>query len=378
MESNHMEHNKENNKENSTESNNELLERISSKKLDLFVLFLITALVMVILWPFVTTTIQAGFVGVYYSRLFGGTVMNKTWGEGLQFHAPWDDIIPYDARAQSNDYSVTALTKGGLNVKVDMSVIWYIKKDQAAELHKIMGPEYKTVVIDPSVVSVVRSIIGNAELSQLYDGSPLKLQQDVLKLLSETLNDAPFSIHSILIREVNLPDKVAGAISQKFTSEQNVLAERYNVLQAIERYKRNYVDAESIRFSQSIINEGMSEAYLRYQGIVATKELAESANAKIVIIGDKDGLPLILNTDTIAKSDTLPDGINKDEYHNKENPRRESFLSLYDQIEETLEQLDSITNDVLSDFPSSEESIHSSSTLPQISNVPTREPEGED
>jgi len=44
------------------------------------------------------------------------------------------------------------------------------------------------------------------------------------------------------------------------------------------------------------VSQGLSEQLLRWRGIEATKALAESQNAKVVIVGGKDGLPLILNT----------------------------------------------------------------------------------
>ena len=45
------------------------------------------------------------------------------------------------------------------------------------------------------------------------------------------------------------------------------------------------------------MSEGINEDLLRWKGIEATEKLANSPNAKIVIVGGKDGLPLILNTD---------------------------------------------------------------------------------
>ena len=58
----------------------------------------------------------------------------------------------------------------------------------------------------------------------------------------------------------------------------------------------------------------MTQNFLRYQGIQATKDLASSPNAKVVVIGGKDGLPVILNADSPtgaaapdASSDKSPD-----------------------------------------------------------------------
>lgn len=47
----------------------------------------------------------------------------------------------------------------------------------------------------------------------------------------------------------------------------------------------------------AIVATGISEQLLRWKGIEATMKIAESQNAKVVIIGSgKDGLPIILDT----------------------------------------------------------------------------------
>ena len=73
--------------------------------------------------------------------------------------------------------------------------------------------------------------------------------------------------------------------------------------------ERKKIEAEGIREFQTIVSQGISDSYLRWRGIEATLQLAQSTNTKIVIIGSaKDGLPLILgNMDTPpAQSTSLP------------------------------------------------------------------------
>jgi regulator of protease activity HflC (stomatin/prohibitin superfamily) len=55
-------------------------------------------------------------------------------------------------------------------------------------------------------------------------------------------------------------------------------------------------EAKGIQDFQSIVLQGLSEQLLRWRGIEATKALAASQNAKLVVVGGKDGLRLILNT----------------------------------------------------------------------------------
>ncbi|MDR0952132.1 MAG: prohibitin family protein [Oscillospiraceae bacterium] len=349
-------------------------------RLEVFAFLLISAAIIAFLWPFCTETIDGGHVGVYYSTFFGGTQTNKTYGEGIHFVLPWDKLISYDGRVQSNDYKISALAKGGLTVQVEMTAVFFINRDEAGLLHKTLGVDYREKMIDPAVLSSVRSVVGRLTQTELYDADLLQVQSDVLAQVSGIFQGQPLTIRSVLIRQISFPDAVSEAISEKFVAEQNVLEERYRVLQAVEEYKEAYVNAEATRFAQALITEGMSEAFLRYLGIEATLKLAESDNSKLVIIGDKDGLPLILNPDTLETSvtDTYPDGLSLDEYRVEEGEltRPEQFRQNYDRIMEMLEELTIITDELNSDFPYA--SLDIDTTIPQQGQVDTPKNNGGD
>jgi len=59
--------------------------------------------------------------------------------------------------------------------------------------------------------------------------------------------------------------------------------------------ERKRIEAQGVADFQRIVSQGISEPLLRWKGIEATIKLAESQNAKVVVVGSaKDGLPLIL------------------------------------------------------------------------------------
>ncbi|HXD12924.1 MAG TPA: hypothetical protein VNU65_02025, partial [Xanthobacteraceae bacterium] len=67
-------------------------------------------------------------------------------------------------------------------------------------------------------------------------------------------------------------------------------------------------EANGIAAFQRTVSQGISDSYLRWRGIEATLALAQSHNAKIVVIGTgKDGLPIILgNVDSPAAAEPPP------------------------------------------------------------------------
>src|ERR1043166_13293 len=84
--------------------------------------------------------------------------------------------------------------------------------------------------------------------------------------------------------------------------EQYYLVQEYGF--RVEREKKEseckQIEAYGIRDFQQTVTQGISDSYVRWRGIEATLQLAQSPNTKIVIIGSgKDGLPVILgNVDT--------------------------------------------------------------------------------
>jgi hypothetical protein len=112
--------------------------------------------------------------------------------------------------------------------------------------------------------------------------------------------DAILTLYDTLILGLDLPPSVVAAINRKV--EQYYLVQEYGFRVERERKEseRKRIEAEGIRAFQQIVSQGISDSYVRWRGIEATLQLAQSPNSKIVIIGSgKDGLPVILgNVDT--------------------------------------------------------------------------------
>jgi hypothetical protein len=106
---------------------------------------------------------------------------------------------------------------------------------------------------------------------------------------------AMLNLIDTLILGIELPTAVVGAINRKI--EQYYISEEYKfrVAREIRESERKKIEAEGISEFQRIVSQGISDSYLRWRGIEATLQLAQSSNSKIVVVGTgKDGLPVIL------------------------------------------------------------------------------------
>lgn len=241
-----------------------------------------------------TTTITSGHAGVRYTP-FGGTDLDRTYGEGLNVHAPWVDVIRYDVRVQEQLEKNEALSSNGLSIGTDVSVRWRPVTNQLPQLHTTYGVDYYRKLIQPELRSVVREVIGQFTPEQLYSSKRTELQEEIFTLVNRGVEDDFVQIEAILIRDVRLPEQIKGAIEEKLKEEQE--AERYEYTIQKERLEaeRKRIEAEGEAAYQRIITASLTTQFLRFKGIEATQELANSPNSKTVIVGGGgDGLPLIL------------------------------------------------------------------------------------
>jgi regulator of protease activity HflC (stomatin/prohibitin superfamily) len=81
----------------------------------------------------------------------------------------------------------------------------------------------------------------------------------------------------------------------KQQAEQEALAMNFRLQKETQEAQRKRIEAQGVRDFQQIVAQGITPSLLEWKGIEATERLANSTNAKIVMVGNpKNGLPLIL------------------------------------------------------------------------------------
>lgn len=241
-----------------------------------------------------STSVRSGEGAVKFS-VFGGTDLDSRYGEGIQVHAPWVDLIRYDLRVQEQIEDITALSSNGLQIGMDASIRWRPRSEDLPQLHQTYGVDYYRILVQPELRSAVREIVGRYTPEELYSTRRAELQEEVYERVRNAVEPQFVQVDAILIRNIQLPDQIRTAIEDKLKEEQE--AERYKFTIQKERLEaeRKSIEATGQAEYQRIITQSLSESFLRFKGIEATQNLAESPNAKTVIIGSgKDGLPVIL------------------------------------------------------------------------------------
>lgn len=272
---------------------------IKRNAVTLSVSFLVFLWVFVYMFPGIFISIRPGQAGVLWKRLGSGTVTKQYFGEGFHVIWPWDKMYIYDVRYQQITHGVDVLSSDGLQYHIEVTVRFQIRPEKVGLIHKYVGPEYVEKLLIPVVASRIRSEVAKYHPEEVYTSKrrdlEIKISDDLRNPASVALRpNAYIEIADVFIRSIVLPPTIAQAIEAKLVQQQKMLEYTYRIEKEKKERQRKQIEAEGIRLFQGIFNQGVSDSFLKWQGIKATLELAKSNNTKIVVIGsDKGGLPLI-------------------------------------------------------------------------------------
>ena len=261
---------------------------------------LLLAFTFVFFWNAIVYTVRSGEGGVFWKR-FSGTQIDVIYQEGTHFILPWNKLFIYDLRIAKLDHTVPVLSTDGLEINVEVAIRFRPEPKTLPQLHQGVGPDYAERIVVPQVVSAVREVIGKYRPEQLYTLRTDDIHQQLLSRAAVQTREHFLVIDDVIIRRIELPQSVQTAIQQKLNQEQEALEYEYRITKEQREAERKRIEATGISEFQKAVTPGITPAYLQWKGIEATLALAKSENAKLVIVGGRDGLPIILNTPTIAE-----------------------------------------------------------------------------
>jgi regulator of protease activity HflC (stomatin/prohibitin superfamily) len=257
------------------------------------ILFIILALIFV---SKSTVTIKGGDRGVLYKTFDQGIVTDQpALDEGFHIIAPWNNVDIYSVRQQNlfmEDMEV--LSSNGLEIKLDLSVLYQPKVEELGLLHKTKGKNYEEVVIIPEIRSAARSVVGRYTPEQLYSSKRDAIQKEIFEEIRMKTASQHVQINDVLVRDVTLPSTIKDAIERKLKQEQEFLEYEFRLQKAKKEADKQRIEAQGKADANKILSASLTDKILRDKGIEATLKLSESPNSKVVIVGGKDGMPLIL------------------------------------------------------------------------------------
>jgi regulator of protease activity HflC (stomatin/prohibitin superfamily) len=247
--------------------------------------------------------VDAGEVGV--QSVFG-KVQPSTLNSGLNFVNPLAKVVVFDAKTQNytmssvhdegdkaGDDAIRVLTKDGLEVVVDLTVLYRILPSEAPRVLREIGEDYKDKVVRPITRTMIRDNAVYYDAVGLYSLKRNEFQQRIYQDIEKNFKKRGLVLEQLLIRNINLPTSVKQTIESKINAEQDAQKMQFVLQKEKQEAERKRVEAQGIADYQKILSTGLSDKQLQYESIIAQKELAKSPNTKVIIMGGKSA-PIIL------------------------------------------------------------------------------------
>ena len=248
--------------------------------------------------------IDAGKVGV---KSLYGSVQPDILESGLHVVNPLLDITVFDVQtqnytmsavhnegAQEGDDAIRVLSNDGLEVVIDLTVLYRVIPNEAPKILKGIGESYTDKIVRPVTRTRIRDNAVYYDAVALYSTKRNEFQQRIFKSIEADFKSRGLVLEQLLIRNINLPESVKKTIESKINAEQDAQKMTFVLQKEKQEAERKRVEAQGIADYQRIISLGLTDKQLQYEQIKAQKEIATSPNTKIIFMG-KGSAPVILS-----------------------------------------------------------------------------------
>jgi regulator of protease activity HflC (stomatin/prohibitin superfamily) len=253
--------------------------------------------------------IGPGEVGV---QILFGKVQDGILRSGLNFINPLMEVQKLDIKTQAytmsgaNDMDVSlsetkksdpiqTLSSDGLTLILDVTVWYRLSADDAPNILRTIGSDYESKIVLPAIRTAIRDVAVNYVATDIYSSKRNDYVLEVNKRLEESFQGRGLILEKVLLRNVELPQKVREAIDEKIAAEQRAQQMVYVLQKEKQEAERKTVEAQGVAEAQRIINSTISNSYLQWKYIETLKELVNSPNNSFVIAPYDQKLTPLLN-----------------------------------------------------------------------------------
>lgn len=156
-----------------------------------------------------------------------GAVSDKVMDEGVHFRMPLvQSIIEVDVRVLKQETKAEAASKDLQNISTIIALNYHLKPDAVNDLYKTVGLKYESIIIDPAIQEVLKSVTAK------YTAAELITLREQVSTHMKTGIEARVSKYNLIVDDFSIKDfqfsaTFAKAIESKQEAEQLALkAER--------------------------------------------------------------------------------------------------------------------------------------------------------
>jgi regulator of protease activity HflC (stomatin/prohibitin superfamily) len=261
--------------------------------------------IVIILIGFSTSAVvqvEPGEVGV--QKLFG-KVNDNILESGLNIINPLAKVVTFDIKTENytmsgvndegikqGDDAIRVLSADGLEVIVDLTVLYKVVPSEAPRILKEVGTDYRNILVRPICRTKIRDNAVYYDAISLYSTKRDEFQSRIFSTIEKNFSERGLMLEQLLVRNITLPESVKTTIESKINAEQEAQKMTFVLQKERQEAERKRVEAQGIADYQKILSSGLSDKLLQYEMI---KAIATSQNSKLILMTNGKGLPIMID-----------------------------------------------------------------------------------
>lgn len=246
--------------------------------------------------------VEPGQVGV--QKLFG-KVNDNILESGLNVINPLVKVVMFDIRTENytmsgvtdegskmGDDAIRVLSADGLEVIVDLTVLYKVIPSEAPRILKEVGTDYRNVLVRPICRTKIRDNAVYYDAVALYSTKRDEFQSRIFATIETNFKERGLMLEQLLVRNLTLPASVKATIESKINAEQDAQKMTFVLQKERQEAERKRVEAQGIADYQKILSTGLSDRLLQYEMI---KAISASPNAKLIFMTNGKNLPILVD-----------------------------------------------------------------------------------
>ncbi|HEX8659470.1 MAG TPA: prohibitin family protein [Hymenobacter sp.] len=180
-----------------------------------------------------STVVQIGVGQVGVQTLFG-QVQPRVLQPGLSVANPLVDVTRFDTRTQNytmsaarnegqqaGDDAIRVLSADGLEVVIDLTVLYHVVPAQAPRILSTIGEDYQDKIVRAISRTRIRDNAVYYDAVALYSTRRDEFQARILAAIEKDFRASGLQLDQLLIRNIQLPQSVKASIESKISAEQD-------------------------------------------------------------------------------------------------------------------------------------------------------------
>jgi len=171
-----------------------------------------------------------------------------------------------EGRRADIDDSLWSPTQEGLQVGIDITVWHHLDPARIAEIHQKIGPDFEEKIIRPAVRSVIRLVISEYPVMDIYSSKRARIQDEINVKIRALLEKDGFMVDEVVLRDVRFTPEFTKAIEAKQIAQQSAEQMKYVLEKEQREAERKVIEAQGRGKAIETINEALRQNpnYIRY------------------------------------------------------------------------------------------------------------------